>query len=92
MDDVLNSPWNEEDLKGITSKKIIALNTNRFQLTKFVSSLQTVIKLLRSSEISPKLVNLDRDETRYFECYFYNLLFSQDLWKDKKDWVDTILH
>ena len=53
------SLWNKKDLIGITSKIIIVLNTNRFQLTKFVSSSQTVIKSLPSSEISPKFVNLD---------------------------------
>ena len=75
MDDVLNSPWNEEDLIGITSKIIIVLNTNRFQLTKFVSSSRTVIKLLRSSKIYPKLVNLDlgSDASERTLCLIWNI-------------------
>ena len=51
------------------------MNTNRFQLTKFVSSSQTVIKLLPSSEISPKLVNLDlgSDASERTLCLIWNI-------------------
>ena len=60
MDDLLKSLSSEEALINLSFSLIKALSSCGFQLTKWVSNSDTILKALPTSELSPKIINLDR--------------------------------
>ena len=59
MDDFLSSLSDEESLIRLSLLLISCLKACGFRLTKWVSNLKVILENIPSSELSPKLINLD---------------------------------
>ena len=62
MDDYLDSLPTEKEAISISQQLMDTLSKSGFRLTKWLSNSQVVINSLPTSEVSPKLVNLDLDK------------------------------